>query len=798
MRTRRFLPYAVTLLGLLLGLWGAHQQARLAALPDGFDAGALRFPVELNGQAIASPDELRFCVQSYPAGDSIRLTDATGPHAVTLTTQLNPLQRVVTIIGGLFFLAVTFFVFCPRFDRKGARVFFWAALLFGVAILIGGVARPAGALLPDACLSLLWILALSFLPFLFIHMSLSFPRRRALLDRAPLLEPLLLATSLMLFIVQTVSTLYYFYLPGSAAWATYERTRLLAQIYLVAGVAGGCVALFSSSRQLELTRERQQTKWLLWGFTLGVIPYVFLRTVPRVLGVAPPLGIEVDRIMELAIPIAFTFAVVRYKFLDIDIIIRRSLIYTILAALMVGLYILLAVLLGRWVRVRIPGAAPYIPFVAAAIPVALFEPTRRTLGRWVDRTFFKIRYSHDQALHALQQALPAAAGQDELLQALAAPIQRHLQPKRLEILLRAGDGPPPETESATDVRDARWVAALDGLASLPPRSIAAPGATSLPEIERAEFPAELQREAIQLAVPVAAHAAPVGWMLLGEKQSERRYIEEDLRLLEGAAAEAATALERIRLVQRVAEEGSARRRLDEIDRLKSDFLSRVAHDLRTPITSVGWSTQNLLDGLAGTPTEQQREVLESVRTSTQQLQRLVNNLLEISRLELSTSRVRLGPVDLVAVIAETIRGLKPLAARRGIGLDLSAADGLPPVRGDRDKLFEVAANLIDNAIKYAPANTTVEIALISDGPDRVRLDVRDHGPGIAEGESEIIFDRFRQGRPSPHAETSGFGLGLYVVRSFLAAMGGTVWVENHPQGGACFICTLAPWTEERS
>jgi signal transduction histidine kinase len=797
MRTRHFLPYAVTLLGLLLGLWGAHNQMRLSALPDGFDAGTLRFPVQVNGQTIASPDELQFCLQSLRTGDSVRLVDAAGTHAVTLTRQLNPFQRLVTIIGGLFFLAVTFLVFCPRFDRKGVRVFFWAALLFGIAILIGGIARPAGPLWPDALLSLIWILALSFLPLLFVHMSLSFPRRRALLDRAPLLEPLLLAISLVLFVAQSVATLYYLYLPSSTAWATFERTRLLAQIYLVAAIAAGCIALFSSSRQLELTRERQQTKWLLWGFTLGVTPYVFLRTVPRLLGLTAPMGVGFDRILELAIPIAFTFAVVRYKFLDIDIIIRRSLIYTILAALMVGLYILLAVLLGRWVRVRVPGAAPYIPFVAAAVPVALFEPTRRTLGRWVDRTFFKIRYSHDQALRALQQALPAAAGQDELLQELADPIERHLQPKRLEILLRAGDEPP-DTEAATDARHVRWVAALDGIASLPPRSVASPGATSLPEIERAEFPEELQREGIQLAVPLSAHAAPVGWMLLGEKQTERRYIEEDLRLLEGAATEATIALERIRLVQRVAEEGSARRRLDEIDRLKSDFLSRVAHDLRTPITSIGWSTQNLLDGLAGAPTEPQREVLETVRTSTQQMQRLVNNLLEISRLELSTSRVQLGPVDLAAVVGETIRGLKPLAARRGIGLELHSDGGLPPVCGDRDKLFEVAANLIDNAIKYAPANTAVEIALTSDDPDRVRLDVRDHGPGIADGESEIIFDRFRQGRPSPHAETSGFGLGLYVVHSFLAAMGGTVRVENHPQGGARFTCTLARWTEGRA
>jgi signal transduction histidine kinase len=786
MRGRRAFAYGVTLLGLLLGLWGVHQQARLAALPDGFAIGSLRFPVRVNETPVATPDELRFRAQSLPPGDVVRIVGGAGARAVELAAQLTPFQRGVTLIGGLFFFAVIFLVFCPRFDRPGVGVFFWATLLFGMAVLIGGIARPPGALWPGSLLPLLWILALSFLPYLFVHMSLTFPRRHPLLGRAPLIEPLLLVLSLTFFVAQSAATLYYFYLPDGAAWTNYARIRVLAQLYLVVAIAVGCVLFFRSSRRLELTRERQQAKWLLWGFTLGVTPYVFLRTVPRVLGLAPPLGIEIDRILELAIPIAFTFAVVRYQFLDIDIIIRRSLIYSLLAALMVGLYVLLAVLLGRWVRARVPGVAPYIPFVAAAVPVALFEPTRRTLGRWVDRTFFKIRYSHDQALRALQQALPDAASQDELIQTIAAPIRDHLQPNRLEILLGTGGRLPSDAEE----RSARWMRALDGLVAFPPRPIAAPGATSLPEIERQEFPEELRREGIQLAVPLAAHAAPLGWLLLGEKQTERRYVEEDLRLLEGTATEAAIALERIRLVQQVADEGNARRRLGEIDRLKSDFLSRVAHDLRTPITSVGWSTQNLLDGLAGAPTEQQREVLETVRSSTRQLERLVNNLLEISRLELSTSRVQLGPVDLAAVVGETIRALKPLAARRGIGLELRAGAGLEPVWGDRDKLLEVAANLIENAIKYAPPNTPVEIALTPGEAGRVHLEVRDHGPGIAPGESEIIFERFCQGRPSPHAESGGFGLGLYIVRSFLEAMGGTVRVENHPEGGARFVCIL--------
>jgi len=328
---------------------------------------------------------------------------------------------------------------------------------------------------------------------------------------------------------------------------------------------------------------------------------------------------------------------------------------------------------------------------------------------------------------------------------------------------------------------------------VPPRPVAAPNATSLPEIEQPDFPGELQRAEIQLAVPLTTHAVPFGWVLLGEKRAERRYIEQDIALLESAATEAAIALERIALVQRVAAEASERRRLDEIDRLKSDFLSRVSHDLRTPITSISWSTQNLLDGLAGEPNAKQQEYLEAIRSSAHQLQRLVNNLLEISRLELATSRVQLGPVDLGAVVEESLRGLKPLAARREVGFDLRLAPDLAPVCGDHEKLLEIVANLIDNAIKYSPNGSTVEITLERAEPGREHLVVRDRGPGIAEGENELIFDRFRQGRPSPYAEQSGFGLGLYVVRSFLSLMDGTVRAENHPQGGARFVCALPIW-----
>ncbi len=201
----------------------------------------------------------------------------------------------------------------------------------------------------------------------------------------------------------------------------------------------------------------------------------------------------------------------------------------------------------------------------------------------------------------------------------------------------------------------------------------------------------------------------------------------------------------------------------------------------------------MLDGVVGPLSDRQREYLDAVRISSGQLARLVNNLVEISRLELSRGRIEIEPVDLAGALEETVAGLRPVAIQRNIRFEHNVASHLPPIRGNRDKLIEILANLIENALRYSPDGAAIEIGIgRGEGPCHI-FTVRDHGPGIASGEEEVIFDRFTQGRPSPHVQRGGFGLGLYVVRQFLELMGGAVSVANHPDGGAVFTCVLLEW-----
>ena len=171
----------------------------------------------------------------------------------------------------------------------------------------------------------------------------------------------------------------------------------------------------------------------------------------------------------------------------------------------------------------------------------------------------------------------------------------------------------------------------------------------------------------------------------------------------------------------------------------------------------------------------------------------MSNLLDLSRLDQPETNPKLGPVSVAPIVQEAVTTLGPLGAARGIRLEFREDRGAGQVRGDRDKIFEIVANLLENATRYSPEGSSIEVALHRCAGNRQSVEVRDHGPGLKDTERESIFDRFQQGSPSPYSKQRGFGLGLYVARSYAELMGGSVTASNHPEGGALFVLTLPEW-----
>lgn len=257
--------------------------------------------------------------------------------------------------------------------------------------------------------------------------------------------------------------------------------------------------------------------------------------------------------------------------------------------------------------------------------------------------------------------------------------------------------------------------------------------------------------------------------------------------LEAKVRERTTELQRVNRELKAANE-----QLQELDRLKSAFVSIVSHELRTPMTSIKGYVENILDGLAGGLTDKQSYYLERVKLNVERLTRMVNDLLDLSRIEDPEKRhdmLRPVPLSMRDLIAEVVESFQPIARKRSIAVTAGTLSPLPLVRGDRDKLHQVFTNLIGNAIKFTPPGGVVRIEAIARPDDFVQVCVSDTGYGIPSDEQDRVFDKFFRGAAIPE-EARGAGLGLAITKSLVELHGGRIWLESAPGQGSRFFFSI--------
>lgn len=223
------------------------------------------------------------------------------------------------------------------------------------------------------------------------------------------------------------------------------------------------------------------------------------------------------------------------------------------------------------------------------------------------------------------------------------------------------------------------------------------------------------------------------------------------------------------------------------DQLKDQLLSTVAHELRTPLSVVKAVVGSLRDSLAGPMNDQQTELVATADRHIGRLTRLLNNFLDLSRLESRRARVTrrdLDPLELINEVGEGVR----MVNRGKIIVTYDLPKKLPAVKVDADMVAQVLGNLLDNALRYARASIVVRAEL--KGED-IEVSVSDDGPGIPKGKAKDLFDKFVQlDRPKSGEGYKGTGLGLAISREIMALNGGRIWVDDAPKHGACFRFTL--------
>ncbi len=719
-------------------------------------------------------DDLSFVAARHGIGEEIEFVFRYGGAETTVRERLvahyaGETLPIVFLLTGLAGFLIGFGVLLLRPDDPRVRILFWLSVVFSAAVMINGdwygVQGQASHLVPGA----LFFFAYAMTPAALLRFARTFaPPGRGMASNLAGLRAVSLLIGAFFGGALAISILR----PSVEAFRLMRYVPLF-RLYFFILAAAAVVHLFRAYRAAPSRDERSRIKWVFAGLVVGLGPFLLLYQLPRGLGIAPFLGEEAASAFFVFLPLAMAVAILKYRLLDIDLLISRSVAYSLLTMMTVAVYLLSVEGLKRLSAVLTGPVGPgegLIPLLAAVVAAALFAPARRRIQALVDKALFRRSYNTRRAALGFVAAAQKAYRADELPGLLDTALNEALPVERSAGLLFDPSSTPP----GILVRHNLEEDAVSRLIALRPDSgpLRADGGLPLSGFE------------VALPLPVE-EGSPAGWILVGRKKSGLEFTEEDLEFLRTLAVETAAALRRIRLHEEVVYERASREKAEELNRLKTEFISSVSHELRTPLTSLQGLSELLRSGQVRDESRRER-LLELMAGECGRLSRFLHNVLDFGRIEQGAKSYERRPADLRPLVAEVVELARPAAAEEGVELavDLPAAPAAAVV--DPDAVRQALLNLLDNAVKYGAEGKRVVVRLAADGPD-VALAVGDRGPGVPSEDRERIFEAFFRSPVAARRRPQGVGLGLKIVKHIMDGHGGTVDLRSEPGEGTTFI-----------
>ncbi len=755
----------------------------------GFPAGIKNADiVRIDGLEIRAPSrDLELVLAGKAIGDWATVEVRSGSVTETLSVQIIPFYSkvpfpTILLVIGLLGYLIGFLALLFRWEDPKARILYWLATVFSSCVIINGGTYCLRSGWTTYVPMVLFYFFYPLAPALLVHFSFTFLKK----SRAPALA-FIYGISLIFGCAFSVLILLSLHRHSTAIFRGYSALFNVFRGYLVALLLLAIYTLIQAYRQAPLQESRSQIKWIFLGVVLSLTPFIFLYQLPRVLGFRPPLTEDAAAVAFLFAPLGLALAIFRFRFLDVDIVINRSLVYSLLTVLTAGVYMFSITVFHdlpvKWFAVGETTSS----LGGALLAAILFQPARRRIQDLVDKSFFRKSYDYKRAMLDFNDAARGVLSQAELVDLLTGHIQSVLPVERLTLIscaILSGELRllyPGQNEAE---------AAVSLLPLLPPGRVHARRESVSTEVGidfSREADLRARRWVMALPLPFKTTAL-TGCLFLGKKRSGQRYTAEDVELLQALVTDLSLNLERFRLQEEVIIERATREKLDELNRLKTEFVSTVSHELRTPLTSIQGLTE-LLEAGKVTDRGTREEIHHTLAAESARLSRLLRNILDFGKIEQQAKVYDFREEDVGLIIGELVKAFRPQLEEGGFAVDFDLPPSPVLAEIDRDAIKQIMVNLIDNAMKYSTRNRRIVIGLHEE-PGKVEIYVRDSGIGIPPDERERIFGNFYRGAGAARIDPKGVGLGLKIVKHIVAAHGGEILVESQPDEGSTFRVIL--------
>lgn len=571
----------------------------------------------------------------------------------------------------------------------------------------------------------------------------------------------------------------------------------LLMLWSVFGAIFGSVTLFKKFRN-STGRPRNQIKFLFFGF----FSFLFAVTLTGV--ILPAVGISRFGFFSPAatlLLVGFTsYAIIRHRLMDIRLIIVRAVSFVLVLVVIGILYSLLVIGFGT---ILVDLSLTQIQFATLIsltfVASFTFTPLRKLFESVSSRIFYKNSYNSDKVLSEISKILAGTLNLQDMTGALFNELEKSLKITKSAVLLLAKNNIHQTYHKNFQVVSDMSEDDFELLQSIQSKL------QIFDEISEGNVKELFIKYGIYILVKLKTETELGVYFILGQKESGDIFTEQDLSVISILASESAIAFQNARSYEEIRrfnitlqeevekatkELKEANSQLQELDKLKDEFVSLASHELRTPMAAIKGSISTILEGYAGPISNDSREFLTAAYNENDRLIRLVNNLLNTSRIESGKLSFTLSHVQLSELIADVVKNLKLAVKEKHLYITYEQVGELPLVIADEDKIKEVVINLISNALKFTSEGGITIKTEVKDG--MVVTQVKDTGTGIHKEDFDLLFKKFSQvKRDQKYTKTyGGTGLGLYLSQKIIEGLGGSIWLDSEVGKGTTFYFTL--------
>jgi len=782
------IPFYLSLTGgllvTLICIYGFFLLSQRPELPPGVDSKNL---IRVDEIELQKSMDMEFILSQKTIGERSTFYLETEGKIVKKEAKYVPfytqaLFPLIYLIIGLFCLANGILVFLLRSEDIRARIFYWNSLAFASAIIISGgfycLRKEWLSYVPGILFYLSYPLAVAFL----LHFSLYFLKSRAKISKFIIYFPALIFAGLLeaTFISTSVKS-------SIEIHRFYQSVMYAFRFYLILFVFISIFSLIVSYRKATLEEEQAQIKWIFYGLFVGLGPFILFRVLPLILKVNPLISEELATVFYVFVPLAFAFSIIRFKLMNIELVINRSIVYSILTVFTVSVYLFSVLILQNIFARFFATQETAVSVIGAMVAAVAFHPARKRIQDFVDKAFFRVSYDYKKSILSFNERAHKMANSDHLADFFILKTKKTLALEHIGVFVYSVHSG--KQKLLIGKTGDKKLGSIFSQSFKSDKILAKKRAVRTEENMDFSQQKTLEEKNLEMVIPLSFRSTDLdGLLALGKKKSGERFTRDDLELLLTMARELALNIERIRLQEEVFEERKEKEKLDELSRLKTEFISSVSHELRTPMSSIRGLAEVLQTGKIKDKAKRE-ELLNLVASESGRLSRFLHNILDFGKIEQQSETYDFQKAKIQSIIKEVVKISRFRLESEGFAFRTHLPKKPLFLDIDQDAVKQALTNLVDNAIKYSSDEKEIVINLI-EREREIEIQIKDKGIGIPPDEQEKIFKGFYRHPEAIESNPQGVGLGLKIVKHIVEAHKGEIRVESQPNSGSTFSLIL--------